>query len=541
MLNFKEHKNRIETPLTGKNLMTIPQLNKGTAFTHEERETFKLLGKLPQRVESLEEQVSRAYAQFSQYDDDLQKHIYLNNLHDKNQVLFYKLCTDYLAQMMPLIYTPCIAKAVQEFSREFRQARGLFIAYEDRDYIEEILDNRTNPEIDLIVVTDGEGVLGIGDQGTGSINIPIGKLMVYTLCGGISPLKTLPIYLDVGTNNPAHLNDPYYLGARHPRISREAYDEFIDKFVNAVQKKFPKAFLHWEDFGFHNARRILDKYYPEICTFNDDIQGTGAVTLAALLAAINKTNTKITDQRVIIFGAGTAGVGIADQIFQAMCREGLSEKEAYDKFWLFNRSGLITINSKDLTPAQQKYARHEENAPALNSDLIHKIKPTILIGCSSKARAFTEEMVKAMAQHTTHPIIFPLSNPTSHAEAIPEDLLKWTEGRALIATGSPFPNVSQCNNSLIFPGLGLGIIASRAKLLTDEMLWTACKTLSQFSGEKLLPDITQAREASFAIAKAVCQTAIDQNLARINFTKDIESYIHELVWQPEYLPLKLVE
>jgi malate dehydrogenase (oxaloacetate-decarboxylating) len=537
--SFKECEGYIETTLSGKNIMTTPQLNKGTAFTAEELETFGLLGKVPSRIETLEEQVKRAQLQLAEYEDDLQKHIYLNNLHDKNQVLFYKLVSDRLVDFFPLIYTPHVATVVQEFSHEFRQARGLFISYEHRDQIEDILDNRTNPEIDLIVVTDGEGVLGIGDQGVGSINIPIAKLMVYTLCAGISPLKTLPIYLDVGTNNQKLLDDPYYLGMRHPRITGKAYDDFIAAFIKAVEKKFPKAFLHFEDFGRNNARRILDTYQHKIRCFNDDIQGTGAAALAAVLSAIKKANSSLDKQRILIFGAGTAGTGIADQIYRAMRRYHLSEKEAREKFWLVDRFGLITDNTPDLTDAQKPYARRDATTLSDLAEIIDDVKPTILIGCSAQHGKFTEQVVTAMAKYNEYPIIFPLSNPTEKSEATPADLLKWTKGRALIATGSPFKPVnyngktyviSQCNNSLVYPGIGLGVIASRPTLFTDDMLWAACVALSELSGDALLPTLDHSRESAVKIAAAIAKVA--------GMEGDVESHIQKMMWEPRYVPLR---
>jgi malate dehydrogenase (oxaloacetate-decarboxylating) len=559
MLNFKEFPEYITTDLSGKNLLATTQLNKSTAFSAEERKTFGLLGKLPLRIETLDEQVSRAYLQFSHYQTDMQKHIYLNNLHDKNQVLFFKLITEHLVEMVPLIYTPCIAQSVKEFSHEFRQPRGLFISYEDRDHIDEILDNRTNPDIDLIVVTDGEGVLGIGDQGVGSINIPIGKLMIYTLCAGISPLKTLPIHLDLGTNNQSLLDDPLYLGARHERIRGRECDNFIIRFVAAVQRKFPLAFLHWEDFGRDNARRILEQYQHRICTFNDDIQGTGAVTLAAILAAVKQSGSDLTKQRIIIYGAGTAGTGIADQLYKAMLRVGLTEKVAREKFWLVDRPGLLTTECSDLTSAQQPYTRDKKEITSWQrnadnkidlAETVKQISPTILIGSSAQAGAFNESIIKTMAKSITRPIILALSNPTDRAEATPEQLLQWTDGQALIATGSPFDPViyrgktypiAQCNNALVYPGIGLGVLATRAKLLTDDMIWAACMALSNFSGDALLPSLAQARETAFAIALAVAEQAIKEKLQRVEVISDLADHIQSLMWQPKYVPLHLLK
>jgi len=570
MLDFKliknpaSHEEWIETTLAGKLLLNIPQLNKGTAFTEAERHTFGLLGKLPAQVESLEEQVNRTYLQFKAYTDaPLQQHIYLNNLHDKNQVLFYKLVSVHLAEMLPIIYTPTVGAAVKKYSREFRQARGLYIAYKYQHRIEEILDNRSHPEIDLIVVTDGEGILGIGDQGVGGMDIPIAKLMVYTLCAGINPLRTLPIMLDVGTNNQELLGDPLYLGSRHPRIRGKEYDEFVANVVNTIKRKFPNVFLHWEDFGRENARRNLELFRDEICSFNDDIQGTAAVTLAALLAAVKASGKSLKDQQIVIFGAGTAGTGIADQICAAMQREGLSEQEARARFWLVDRSGLVTREQAHLTSAQLPYARAAsdiKNWPrATNGEInlltiIQQVKPGILIGCSAQAGAFNRAVVTEMLQHCPRPIIFPLSNPTEHAEADPADLLAWTQGKALIATGSPFPDVefqgrrqriAQCNNAFTFPGIGLGVIAVKAKYLSDNMLWAACKVLSEYApvlkdpAAPILPPLTDARPIAREIAIAVAQQAQQEGVAQI-MEQDIPRLIDHLIWSPHYLPLKKV-
>jgi len=557
MLDFKLVKNsktgeeHIETSITGKLLLSTAALNKGTAFTEKERDEFDLLGKLPAQIETLEEQVKRAYRQYQSYSTMLQKHIYLNNLHDKNQVLFYKLVSEHLVEILPCIYTPIVGTAVKEYSREFRQARGLYIAYPYRNKIAEVLDNRSYPEIDLIVVTDGEGVLGIGDQGVGGMDIPIAKLMVYTLCAGISPLRTLPIMLDVGTNNEQLLNDPLYLGLRHKRIRDKEYDDFIEQFVTAVQTKFPNAFLHWEDFGRGTARHILDKYRDRLCTFNDDIQGTGAVTLAAILAAVQATGVSITEQRVVILGAGTAGTGIADQICSAMIRHGLTEQDARARFWLVDRTGLLTDTSSDLTPAQLPYVRHAEKHLNL-LETVHQAKPTILIGCSTSSGAFTKEIIQEMMKYQEHPIIFPLSNPNDYAEAKPEDILNWTDGKAFFATGSPFPDVqfkgrtirvAQCNNALIFPGIGLGVLAVKAKRLTDDMLWVASQTLASCAPvttnkhAPVLPLVEDARMAARKIAIAVAKQAQKENLAQLHID-DLEKRMDELMWQPHYIPLQ---
>lgn len=568
MLDFKLYRNEqtgethIETSLCGKPLLTTPQLNKGTAFTNEERKDFGLLGKLPHRVETLDEQVKRAYLQYSSYTTRLQQNIYLNNLHDKNQVLFYKLISRHLGEMLPTIYTPIVGTAVKRFSHEYRQPRGLYIAHTDKNQIEEIINNRSNPEIDLVVVTDGEGVLGIGDQGIGGMDIPVAKLMVYSLCGGIDPLRTLPVFLDVGTNNQDLLNDPMYLGCRHPRINNEDYNDFIRTFVNAIHKQFPNAFLHWEDFGRGNARRILDQFQDELCTFNDDIQGTGAVTLAALLAACDVTGTKLKDQRIVVFGAGSAGTGISDQIIDAMIRDGLSQEEAHKRFWLIDKQGLLLQHDTDLTDAQRPYAREEaeiknwmtvqKQNPSL-TDTIKHVKPTILIGCSAQPGAFSQDIIEIMSAHCERPIVFPLSNPDEKCEAKPADIINWSRGKALIATGTEFPpveyqnrmiQIAQCNNALVFPGIGLGVLAVSATKLTKEMILAAAQTLGQFSPCKkdsflpLLPSLNNAQTVAKKIAIAVAQCAIDSGYAQRHQDKNLEQLIERMFWEPRYLPFR---
>lgn len=552
----------IETSITGKPLLTIPQLNKSTAFTHEERRAFGLLGKLPHRIETLDEQVKRAYLQYSGYTTRLQQNIYLNNLHDKNQVLFYKLLSRHLAEMLPTIYTPIVGTAVKRFSHEYRQPRGLYIAHSDKNWLEEIVTNRSNPEIDLIVVTDGEGVLGIGDQGIGGMDIPVAKLMVYSLCGGIDPTRTLPVFLDVGTNNQDLLNDPMYLGCRHPRINAEQYDAFISAFVSAIRQHFPNAFLHWEDFGRGNARRILDKFQDELCTFNDDIQGTGAVTLAALLAACDVTGKPLEDHCIVVFGAGSAGTGISDQIVDALMRRGLSAEEAYRHFWLIDRQGLLLECDQELTEAQQPYARkmadiaawsiNDRQHPSL-TDTVRHVKPTILIGCSAQPGAFSQDIIETMSRTCERPVIFPLSNPDEKCEAQPADILAWSQGRALIATGTAFPaveyqnrlvDIAQCNNALVFPGIGLGILAVGASRLSKGMIWAAAEALSKHSPSKkdsflpLLPSLDDAQTVAKNIAVAVAKTAIAEGLAQKNQDLDLEQLIQDIFWEPRYLPFR---
>lgn len=569
MLNYKRYQKDdqewLETSLTGKPLLTTPQVNKGTAFTAEEREAFGLTGKLPAMIETLETQVKRAYHQYTSYSTALQKNNYLHDLHDHNETLFYRLVNDYLPEMLPIIYTPTVGQAVKEFSHEFRQTRGIYLAYPDRHRIREILNNRSNPEIDLIVVTDGEGVLGIGDQGIGGMAIPIAKLMVYTLCGAIDPARTLAIQLDVGTNNQDLLNDPLYLGWRKPRLTGKEYDDFIELFVSTIHHEFPNIFLHWEDFGRENARRNLERFQNTLCTFNDDIQGTGAVTLAALLAAINATGIPLTQHKIVVFGAGTAGTGIADQICAAMVRQGLSLAEAQQHFWLIDRQGLLLDTFTDLTSSQRPYARPAAECaswPRLQAevislvDTVKMVRPTILIGCSARSGAFTRELIQEMAYYVEHPIILPLSNPNEYCEAEPVDIMSWTHGKALIATGSPFGHVTvngkdtriaQCNNALIFPGIGLGVLAVKAQRLTEDMIWVACKTLSEHAPVRqdpslpLLPSIEEALDISYKIALAVARQAQQEKVALLT-DSNIESLIANISWEPKYVPYhKIVE
>lgn len=561
MLNFKIKTNNqnqpyLETSLYGKALLSISQLNKGTAFTQEERFQFNLMGKLPYQIETLEEQIKRVYQQYSSCPDQLAKNTYLNSVLNQNQVLFYRLVEEHLEEMLPTIYTPVVGNAVQAFNKKYVGPRGLYICIQDQDHIEEILDNRTNPDVDLIVVSDGEGVLGIGDQGIGAMAIPVAKLMVYTAFGKINPFNTLPILLDAGTNNQELLDDPLYLGWRHPRISGRDYEIFIEKFVMVLKKKMPEVFLHWEDFGRNNAYRNLIHYRNTMCTFNDDIQGTGVVALATVLAAVRKTNTPLSQQRFIIFGAGSAGMGITDNIFNALLRAGLSEAEARQRIWLVDRQGLLTSLITDATEAQKPYLRdaaeiadwqvnHKQEISLL--EVVTHIHPTVLIGASARFGAFTQKAIEMMARHTTQPIILPLSNPTEKCEAIPADLIRWTNGHVICATGSPFDPViyngksyaiSQCNNYLSFPGIGLGIIAVKAKHLSDDMLWAATLTLSEYAAEDsehLLPTILHAPEASRKIAIAVAKQAVAEGLADIDDKQSIEELVDAHRWKPEYL------
>ncbi len=562
MLNFKIVKDangekKLLTSIYGKALLTIPQLNKGTAFTEQERLEFGLIGKLPPHVETLEEQVVRAYLQYLSHETEIQKNSYLNYLLNVNQVLFYKLIGLYAAEMLPKVYTPVVSNAVEQFSQQFFQPRGLYISYEDQDRIELILNNRSNSDIQLVVVSDGEGVLGIGDQGAGAMAIPVAKLMVYTAFAGIDPNVTLPIMLDVGTNNKRLLSDPMYLGWRHERVTGKEYDIFIEKFINALKKCFPKVFLHWEDFGSYYSYHNLIRYRQEICSFNDDIQGTGVVAVAAILTALKQIKQSLHEQRIVVFGAGSAGIGVSDRIYKTMVDYGLSPEEAKSKFWLIDRSGLLTEYTENPTKAQSEFLRSKHDITGWKAADIHHIslaevvenlRPTILIGCSAVSGAFTEEIIKNMARFVERPIILPLSNPTEKVEAIPENIIHWTQGKALIAAGSPFPEViwqgktyaiSQCNNYFAFPGIGLGVIAVRAKEVSDKMLKAASAALSdstQKEQHRLLPTIEQLPHTSRQIAIAVAQTALQEGLARFDSPHSIEEEIDSIIWTPHYLP-----
>ncbi|EJV61210.1 NAD-dependent malic enzyme [Bacillus mycoides] len=555
----------LETTLRGVEVLSTPLLNKGVAFTQEEREELGLKGLLPPAVLTLDEQARRAYEQFCSQPDDLLKNVYLTALHDRNEVLFYRILTEHLREMLPIVYTPTVGVAIQRYSHEYRKPRGIYLSVNDPSGIEEAFSNigATAENIDLVVVTDGEGILGIGDWGVGGINIAIGKLAVYTAAVGIDPSRVLPVILDVGTNREDLLNNPFYIGNRHPRVTGEAYDEFIDTFVQAVGNKFPKALLHWEDFSSRNARKILDKYRHDVCTFNDDIQGTGAVSLAAVLSAVKASGVPLNEHRVVVFGAGTAGIGIADQVRDALVRVGLSEQEAHERFWCIDRNGLITDNMEDLLDFQAPYARKEaevkdwKQSDAIGlAEVVKHVKPTILIGTSTVAGAFKEEIIKEMASHVERPIILPMSNPTPLAEAKPVDLIEWTEGRALVATGSPFDPVTyngvtyvigQSNNALIFPGLGLGTIVVRASVMTDGMFAAAAEAVASMvdtsqPGAPILPEVEELRNISEMVAIEVAKVAVAEGVARENLSdNDIKIAVKESIWKPEYRQIKAVE
>ncbi|PEY32331.1 NAD-dependent malic enzyme [Bacillus cereus] len=552
----------LETTLRGVEVLATPLLNKGVAFTKEEREELGLKGLLPPAVLTLDEQARRAYEQFCSQPDDLLKNVYLTALHDRNEVLFYRLLTDHLREMLPIVYTPTVGVAIQRYSHEYRKPRGVYLSINDPSGIEEALTNigATAENTDLIVVTDGEGILGIGDWGVGGINIAIGKLAVYTAAVGIDPSRVLPVILDVGTNREDLLNNPFYIGNRHPRITGEVYDKFIDTFVKTVYDKFPQALLHWEDFSSRNARRILDKYRDQVCTFNDDIQGTGAVSLAAVLSAVKASGVPLCEHRVVVFGAGTAGIGIADQVRDAMVHAGLSEKEANERFWCIDRNGLLTDNMEGLLDFQLPYTRMESEVNEWKqsetvglAEVVKHVQPTILIGTSTVAGAFTEEIVKEMASHVERPIILPMSNPTPLAEAKPVDLIHWTEGRALVATGSPFEPVTyngvtyvigQSNNALIFPGLGLGTIVVRASVMTDGMFAAAAEAVASMvdtsqPGAPILPEVEELRNISEIVAIEVAKAAVAEGVAREELSdNDIRKAVKEAMWQPIYRQVK---
>jgi malate dehydrogenase (oxaloacetate-decarboxylating) len=548
--------------LEGQALLEQPLLNKGTAFSEQERHELGLVGLLPPHVETIEQQVNRCYEAFGQKSTDLEKHIYLRNLQDENETLFYRLILDHIAEMQPIIYTPVVGAACQHFSHIYRRPRGLFISYPEREQMEEILANCSLPSVEVIVVTDGERILGLGDQGAGGMGIPIGKLSLYTAIGGIHPTSTLPIMLDAGTNNPDRLNDPSYIGWRHERITGREYDDFVDTFVNAIVRAFPDVLLQFEDFASKNAQPILERYRDNLCTFNDDIQGTAAVTTGTILAAVAATGGDLQDQRVVMLGAGSAGIGISNQLVATMMKEGLSEDEARSRFYLIDSLGLIHDGRTNLAPyklaLQQKLANLSEWSRTDSDeisflDTVSNAKPTILVGVTGQPGAFSEQIVRTMASHCERPIIFPLSNPTSRCEAVPEDIIAWTEGRALIATGSPFDPVpfegrdipiAQCNNSYIFPAMGLGILASKATRVTDEMFMAAALALRDGSPAlkdpqaSLLPRLEDIRKIARHIAIAVAKQAQADGVADKTTDDEIEQRIDTTIWTPEYLPLK---
>lgn len=556
---FKEiNEQIIETSLRGRDLLASPLLNKGVAFTLEERRELGLCGLLPPTVMAIEEQVSRVYEQLQNEPDNLHKNIALNDLFHRNVVLFYRLLKDHLSELLPIVYTPTVGQAIQEYSHRYHRPGGVYLSIDDPEGMESVFLNAVHAaeDIDLIVVTDSESILGIGDWGVGGINISIGKLAVYTAAAGINPARVLAVVLDVGTNNEQLLKDPLYMGNRHCRIKGAAYETFIDLFVETVERIFPHALLHWEDLGPVNARRIMQKYGDSMLTFNDDIQGTGAVTLAAVKSACKIKGETLSEQRILVFGPGSAGIGNADQITAALMLEGLSEEEARCRFWAYDQRGLLTDRTEGVLDFQLPYVRDyrectewqkEETGRISLLEVIRRVKPTILIGTSGVSGAFNEAIIKEMAKHTVRPLIMPMSNPTLLAEAVPQDLLNWTEGLALIATGSPFApaeyggqlyEIGQANNALVFPGLGLGAIVVKAKCITISMFSAAadavaaCVQLDE-AGAPLLPRVSQLREVSAAVAVAVAKAAILEGLAQI-VPADVEGAVHQAMWDCSY-------
>jgi malate dehydrogenase (oxaloacetate-decarboxylating) len=539
-------------------LLDTPLLNKGTAFTEEERSKFGLHGLLPPHIEELTEQVLRAYEAYQQEDNDVERHIYLRALQDTNEVLFYRLLLDHIEEMTPIVYTPVVGQACQQFSHIYRRPRGLFISYPLRDSIPALLQNRPNAQVDVIVVTDGERILGLGDQGVGGLGIPIGKLSLYSLIGGIHPERTLPIILDVGTNNTERLNDPEYLGWRHERIVGQEYFDFVDRFVQAVKQELPQTCLQWEDFATPHARPILERYRDQLLTFNDDIQGTAAVAVGAILGAVKVTGKSLKDQQIAMFGAGSAGIGVADGLRAAMKSEGLSEEEARSRFWFVDRDGLLHSGRKDLSPEQSSYAQPDERVSGWTrtsnghiglADVIQNIEATILIGLSTAGGAFTEAIVREMARKVERPIIFPLSNPTTKSEATADDLIRWTEGRALVATGSPFAPVNyggrtipiaQCNNVYIFPAIGLGVVASGARRVSDAMMLAAARALAENSpalkdpSASLLPPLTDIRRVAAEIALAIGLEAQKEGFAPKTTEEELRQRVIRNQWTPAY-------
>jgi malate dehydrogenase (oxaloacetate-decarboxylating) len=550
-------------PHAGPSLLETPLLNKGSAFTKRERESFNLVGLLPPRYESIEEQVERCYMQYSSCTTAMNKHIYLRSIQDTNETLFYRLVHENLEEMLPIIYTPTVGDACEQFSDIYRSSRGLFVAYSEREQMDDILRNATKRKVKVIVVTDGERILGLGDQGIGGMGIPIGKLSLYTACAGISPAYTLPVMLDAGTNNDKLLNDPRYMGARHKRVGQADYNAFVDKFIQAAEKRWPGVLIQFEDFAQPNAMPLLERYRDKVCCFNDDIQGTAAVTAGTLMAASRVKNEQLKQQRVVFVGAGSAGCGIAEHLIRQMVVEGLDEAQARSQVFMVDKEGLMTTAMEGLRDFQLPLAQDISTIsqwqfsgpnPSL-LDVIHCVEPTVLIGVSGQPGLFTEPVIRAMHETCERPIVFPLSNPSSRIEAAPEDVIEWTRGQAIIATGSPCEpivfngqvfDIPQCNNSYIFPGIGLGVLAVKASRISDDMLMVASSTLAQASpvantGEgALLPALSDLASLSKKIAFAVAKCAMKQGLALEIGDHTLTERIDSSFWSPEYRQYKRV-
>jgi malate dehydrogenase (oxaloacetate-decarboxylating) len=552
------------TTLRGRQVLADPRINKGTAFSEDERRELGLTGLIPSGHLTLEGQVARVYAQYRRQSTDLARNVLLNEVHDRNEVLFYQLLSRHLTEMLPIIYTPTVGQAIEHYSHEYRRPRGVYLSVDDPELIETSLraPGLGPGEVDLVVATDAGAILGIGDWGVGGMGIAVGKLAVYTAAGGINPNRALPVMLDVGTDRQSLLDDPLYIGNRHARVPADDYDRFLDAFVSAVGKLFPGALLHWEDVAAGNARRLLDRYRDQRLSFNDDIQGTGAVNLAAVQAAARATGTKLPEHQIVIFGAGTAGTGIADQLCAAMRAEGLSERAAGARFWPVDRAGLLTDAMPGLSEPQRRYARpasevagwaRDESVAGIGlAEVVRQVRPSIMIGTSGRPGAFTEAIVRDMAAHCARPVILPMSNPTRLSEAVPADLIRWTGGRALVATGSPFPpvdyngvryTIGQANNALVFPGLGLGVIAARAARVTEGMLAAAARAVSELvdisaPGAPLLPRVEALRETSAAVAAAVAEAAIADGVAGVPLGGTAQAQIRALMWEPCYRPVR---
>jgi malate dehydrogenase (oxaloacetate-decarboxylating) len=548
----------IETALSGYELLNDPLLNKGTAFSDAERDAFELHGLLPPYVMPLDLQVERRLIAFRELRDDLQKYVFLRGTQDTNETLFYALLTRHIEELMPIVYTPTVGLGCQYFSRIFRKPRGLFLSLPLKDRIADILRNPRFDGVDVIVVSDGERILGLGDQGAGGMGIPIGKLALYTACAGLHPSTTLPVLLDVGTDNPALLSDPVYIGWRHERARGAAYDDFVETFVDAVRTRWPHVLLHWEDFAIGNANRLLARYRDRLCSFNDDIQGTAAIAVGTILGAINVTGVPLTEQRIAVLGAGSAGTGICALLLRAMTDAGLSERDARGRFYLVDRDGLLLEGMPGLQPFQAPFAQRRERIAAWKlasagridlADVIENAHPTVLIGTSGQAHAFSEKAVRAMAAHVKRPVIFPLSNPTERSEATPQDLLVWTDGRAVIGTGSPFPPVSrngqpfridQTNNAYVYPGVGLGAIAVKARHISDGMFLAAARAIAELSPAKrdvnanLLPPLAEIHKVSLHVATAVAKAAEAEGLASLIPGGDVAATVKAPMWEPIY-------
>jgi len=548
----------VRTALSGYELLNDPLLNKGTAFTEAERDAFELHGLLPPHVAALDYQVKRRIDAFRSLGSDIQKYVFLRGLQDTNETLFYAVLTRNIEEMMPVVYTPTVGLGCQSFSSIFRKPRGLFLSYPHKTDIRRILGNPRFDGVEAIVVSDGERILGLGDQGAGGMGIPIGKLALYTACAGLHPSTTLPILLDVGTDSRLLLDDPQYIGWQHERVRGEAYDDFIATFVEAVRERWPHVLLHWEDFAIGNANRLLARYRDRLCTFNDDIQGTAAVAVGTLLSAINVTATPLREQRIAVFGAGSAGTGICALLLRAMIDAGLPEAEARGRFYLVDRDGLLVEGMAGLQPFQASFVQKRAKIEAWSlaspdriglADVVANARPTVLIGTSGQPHAFHEAVVRAMADRVRRPVIFPLSNPTERAEATPQELHAWTEGRAVIGTGSPFPplkrnghdaRVDQTNNAYVYPGIGLGAIAVRARRISDAMFLAAARTIADASPAKhdpqanLLPPLTELRPLSFRVAVAVARQTVADGLADPLTDEALIGAVKAKMWEPVY-------